>query len=140
MTETKTKNKEKTLENSLTKYIREFLEYCEIEKNRSMLTIRNYAHYLNRFALFCASEGVSKPEQIDFELVRRYRLYINRLIDESGKHLKQITQNYHVIAVRAFLKYMMKRDIKTLAPEKLDLAKTPSRMVEFLDDDELAPF
>ncbi len=132
-----TKNKEKDLDNSLTRYIREFLEYCEIEKNRSLLTIRNYDHYLKRFAHFCASEGVSKPEQIDFELVRRYRLGINRMVDESGKHLKQITQNYHVIALRAFLKYLMKRDIKTLAPEKLDLAKTPSRMVEFLDDDEI---
>ncbi len=115
----------------------EFLEHCEIEKNRSKLTLRNYNHYLRRFADFCEPRGVTKPEDIDFELVRQYRLHINRLTDKAGKNLKQITQNYHIIALRAFLKYLAKRDISTLPAEKIDLAKTPSRMVEFLDSDEL---
>ena len=71
------------------------------------------------------------------ELVRRYRLFINRLGDASGKKLKPITQNYHIIAVRAFLKYLLKHDYKTLSPEKVELAKTPSRMVEFLDSEDI---
>jgi site-specific recombinase XerD len=121
----------------LHKYIVEFLEHCEIEKNRSKLTLRNYDHYLNRFADFASTKGVTKPQQIDFELVRQYRLFINRLTDQEGKNLKQITQNYHIIALRSFLKYLQKRDIDTLPAEKIDLAKTPSRMVEFLDKEEL---
>ncbi len=70
--------------------------------------------------------------------MRQYRLHINRLTDQEGKSLKQNTQNYHVIALRSFLKYLQKRDISTLPAEKIDLAKTPNRMVEFLDNDELA--
>ncbi|MDB4939944.1 MAG: xerD [Candidatus Doudnabacteria bacterium] len=123
---------------NLHKYIIEFLEHCEIEKNRSKLTLRNYDHYLNRFADFAESKGVETPEKIDFELVRQYRLSINRMVDREGRGLKQITQNYHIIALRSFLKYLQKRDISTLSAEKIDLAKTPSRMVEFLDNDELA--
>lgn len=129
-----TKETKKTRLNQL---IIEFLEHCEIEKNRSKLTLRNYNHYLNRFADFCAQQAVNKPEDIDFELVRRYRLHINRLADKEGRALKQITQNYHIIALRAFLKYLAKRDIGTLPAEKIDLAKTPSRMVEFLEHEEL---
>jgi site-specific recombinase XerD len=128
MADTKTK---------LHKYIIEFLEHCEIEKNRSKLTLRNYDHYLNRFADFAAGKNVTTPEKIDFELVRQYRLHINRLTNQEGKGLKQITQNYHIIALRSFLKYLQKRDINTLPAEKIDLAKTPSRMVEFLDHEEL---
>jgi site-specific recombinase XerD len=102
----------------LKKYIRDFLEYCEIEKNQSPKTIENYNHYLHRFADFAQERGLSRPEQISLEDVRGYRLYLNRLRDETGKPLKLITQNYHTIAVRAFLKYLTKRDVKTLAPEK----------------------
>lgn len=120
----------------LQKLIQDFLEYCEIEKNRSDLTTRNYAHYLKRFADFAASEGVSTPEKITLELVRQYRLFINRL-GEASKHLKPITQNYHIIALRAFLKYLLKYDYQTLSPEKIELAKTPGRMVEFLDHEDV---
>ncbi len=124
--------------NSMETAIREFLEHCEIEKNRSKLTLRNYTHYLHRFADFAREkEGVTRPQQITYELVRQYRLFINRLTDNEGKSLKQITQNYHIVALRSFLKYLAKRDVETLPAEKIDLAKTPSRMVEFLDHEEL---
>jgi site-specific recombinase XerD len=113
------------------------LEYCEIEKNKSLKTIQNYNHYLGRFASWAESEGVQDPAKIDIELVRRYRLFLNRFIDEKGKRLKLITQNYHVIALRAFLKYLSKHDVKTLAPEKIELAKNPSREIEALKDEEL---
>jgi site-specific recombinase XerD len=131
-----TKNKE-LKKNPIEKYIQDFLDYCEVEKNRSQLTIRNYHHYLMRFAQFATSKHITKPEQIDFELARAFRLYLHRVTDKKNKNLKAITQNYYVIALRSFLKYLQKRDVKTLAPEKIELAKSPSRQVEFLDHDEL---
>ncbi len=116
------------------KLLKEFLEHCQIEKNRSDLTIRNYKHYLLRFIDYCEEkEKVNRPEDITFEMVRRYRLHIHNSRDHQGRPLKLITQNYHIIALRSFLKYLQKRDISTLAPEKIDLMKAPSRMVEFLD-------
>lgn len=122
----------------LEKCIREFLEYCEIERNRSLLTVRNYAHYLARFAEFAISDGITKPEQITLEVIRSFRLYLNRFTDEiSGRSLKLVTQNYHVIALRAFLKYLAKRDIDTLSAEKIELAKTPAREVEVITIDEI---
>jgi site-specific recombinase XerD len=122
----------------LERYIREFLEYCEIGKNQSKRTTDNYGHYLNRFNNFAKAEKISKPESISLELVRQYRLYLNRLSNkDSQKILKLITQNYHLIALRAFLKYLMKNDVKTLSPEKIELPKNPARQVEFLEPDEL---
>jgi site-specific recombinase XerD len=122
----------------LEQYIIDFLEYCEIEKNQSPKTIQNYRHYLNRFSKFASERGIDSPEDITIETVRGYRLYLNRLTDENGKPLKLITQNYHTIALRAFLKYITKRDVTTLPPEKIELAKNPSREVSVLENFELA--
>lgn len=113
----------------------QYLEYLEIERNRSKLTLRNYDHYLKRFVDFCRGQGVSDPSQIDLELVRSYRLFLNRL--ESTKNLKIVTQTYHLIALRNFLKYLAKRDVKSLAAEKIELPKTPARSVEFLEPGEV---
>jgi site-specific recombinase XerD len=124
-------------ESPLQKYVREFLEYCEIERNKSLLTVRNYAHYLKRFVAYGAEVGVTKPEQITLDVSRNYRLWLNRYRDVNGRAFKPITQNYHVIAVRAFLKYLIKRDVDTLAPEKIELAKNPAREVSVLNPDEL---
>lgn len=128
-------------ETKLQKYYIQFLEYLEVERNRSRLTLRNYDHYLKRFVDFADKTGVTDPANVDLELVRSYRLYLNRLAinnhdstrGETGKSLKIITQNYHLIALRSFLKYLAKRDIKSLAAEKIELPKTPARTVEFLD-------
>jgi site-specific recombinase XerD len=122
---------------SLDQLITDFLEYCEIEKNKSVLTIRNYFHYLNRFAEFAKERGISSPADINLDTIRSYRLFLNRLRNDEGKGLKLITQNYHVIALRAFLKYLIKRDITTLAPEKIELAKNPSREVDVLTPAEI---
>jgi site-specific recombinase XerD len=123
---------------NIAKYVQDFLEYCEIEKNKSPLTIRNYAHYLNRFSEFCKHAQITKPEQVNLETVRSFRLFLNRFTDErTGKTLKLITQNYHVIAVRAFLKYLAKRDIDTLSAEKIELAKPPSREIDVLTPEEI---
>ncbi len=120
----------KTLSNLVT----EFLEYLEIEKNRSQATIKNYDFYLRRFLEW---SQLTKPESITLEMVKKYRLFLNRMTDDHGESLKKNTQNYHVIALRSFLKYLSKQDIKTLAPEKVELAKQPGRQVEFLERDEL---
>lgn len=114
--------------------ITEFLEYCEIEKGHSQRTIADYDHYLRRFEQFA---GAIRPEQIDLDLVRRYRLALNRLTDQKGRSLKKITQNYHIIALRAFLKYLIKKDVKTLSPEKIELSGTETRDITFLDGDEV---
>jgi site-specific recombinase XerD len=114
----------------------QFLEYLEIERNRSRLTLRNYDHYLIRFVNFCHAQGVDDPEDIDLELVRSFRLMLNRMV-ENGKPLKVITQNYHLIAIRSFLKYLSRRDIKSLAAEKIELPKVPARTVDFLEPEEI---
>ena len=129
--------------NELKKYSRDFLEYLEIEKNRSEKTIRNYDFYLQRFLHWFGEN--KKPDKLAAEDVRQYRLWLNRLTDVHGDPLKKNTQNYHLIALRSFLKYLAKRDIQTLVPEKIELMKMPDREVSFLDGDDLerllsAPF
>ena len=120
----------------LSKYLIQFLEHLEIEKNRSPLTLRNYHFYLNRFVEWLGQ--AKKPNAITFEAVRQYRLWLNRLEDVHGDPLKKNTQNYHLIALRSFLKYLAKRDVKTLAPEKIELMKMPDREVSFLDGNEIS--
>jgi len=118
------------LENLIT----QFLEYLEIEKNRSDKTVRNYNFYLKRFNEWA---GDTSPSGITQEKVRQYRLWLNRFADEHGHTLKKNTQNYHLIALRAFLKYLAKRDIKTLSAEKIELGKMPERIVDFLEGNDL---
>lgn len=119
---------------SINKLLIEFLEYLEIERNRSQKTIENYNHYINRFLTWAK---ISKSQDITPELVRNFRLYLNRLENYKGVGIKKATQNYHVIALRSFLKYLAKRDIKTLAAEKIEVGKNPSHEIEFLDSAEL---
>ncbi len=115
----------------------QFLEYLEIEKNRSPKTIENYNHYLTRFISFAKAEN---PRDITEETIRKYRLTLNRMTDERGKPLKKVTQNYHVIALRSFLKYLAKRDIRTVPAEKIELSKQEEREVVFLEPPELERF
>ena len=112
----------------------QYLEYLEIEKDRSQKTIENYDHYLERFLKWAK---ISSPAGISDELVRSYRLHLNRMSDEKGKPLKKITQNYHMIALRNFLKYLAKRDVKTLSADKVELGKTSSRQIDFLEIEEI---
>ena len=120
---------------SLSQYVTDFLEHLEIERNRSQKTIKNYDFYLHRFVHWCGN--TKKPEQITGEEIRKYRLWLNRLVDNNGEPLKKNTQNYHLIALRSFLKYLAKRDVPTLAPEKIELMKMPDRTVTFLDQEDL---
>ncbi len=112
----------------------DFLEYLEIERNRSQKTIENYHHYLERFFDW---SGITKPEDITMDQIRKFRINLNRFKDENGRELKKITQNYHIIALRSFLKYLAKRDISVISPEKIEVGKTPSYAVEFLEFSEL---
>jgi len=124
---------------TLSTLIDDFLDHLEIEKNRSQHTRQNYAHYLNRFARFTETEFKRdiKPSQITLPLVRKYRLFLNRFHDNNGRSLKTITQNYHTIALRAFLKFLAKQDIKSLPAEQIELGKMSKRQIDFLTLDEL---
>lgn len=122
------------LEKDLRKLKVEFLEYLEIEKGRSELTVRNYDHYLERFLDW---SEVKSPKQINSDLIRRFRLYLNRYEDEKGRKMKRVTQDYYVIALRGFLKYMSHRDIETLSSDKIELGKARDREVEFLELEEV---
>lgn len=114
--------------------ITDFLEYLEIERNRSQNTIQNYDFYLRRFVDWY---GDKAPSGITSDKIRKYRLWLNRLEDDYGEPLKKNTQNYHLIALRSFLKYLAKRNINSLAPKKIELMKMPDREVTFLEGDDL---
>lgn len=112
----------------------QYLEHLEIEKNKSQKTLENYGRYLDRFLGFSKIKNIG---QLDEELIRQYRLYLNRMRDGSGQGLKKITQNYHIIALRNFLKYLAKRGVKTVVAERVELGKQEDREVTFLELDEL---
>lgn len=113
----------------------DFLEYLEIEQNRSQKTIINYDHYLTRLLDF-AGDDITVSD-ITPELIRKWRLWLNRLGTNTSDELQKTTQNYHLIALRSFLKFCAKRDIPTLAPEKIELAHTVRNQVTFLNEQEL---
>jgi site-specific recombinase XerD len=121
---------------ALERSVKQFMEYLQIEKNRSKLTRINYKHYLRRFVFFAQDQGVRTPQEIDLELIRSFRLFLSNFT-ENGAPLKIITQSYHLICLRSFLKYLARRDIESLAAEKIELPKIGSRQVEFLAVDEV---
>jgi site-specific recombinase XerD len=124
-----------TMSKKLSSYLRQFLEYLEIEKGRSQMTIRNYDFYLRRFFDWAKDP---KADELTGEKVRQYRLYLNRLDGGRGGTLKKTTQNYHLIALRSFLKYLAKMDVNTLSPDKIELARQGTRDVSFLDGADLS--
>ncbi len=115
-------------------YKTQFLEYLEVEKQRSPKTIENYDRYLEKFLVWAK---ISDPKDINDDLIRNFRLYLNRFVSEKGQNIKKITQNYYIIAIRCFLKYLAKRDVKTLQAEKVEIGKTPEREVDFLENTEV---
>jgi site-specific recombinase XerD len=112
----------------------DFLEYLEIEQNRSQKTISNYDHYLTRLIDFA---GDIEVKDIDPELIRKWRLWLNRLGTNVSDELQKTTQNYHLIALRSFLKFCTKRNIPVMAADKVELARTVRKQVTFLNEDEL---
>lgn len=116
------------------KLIVDFLEYLEIEQNRSQKTVTNYHHYLVRLTDYAGDIEVA---DITPDLVRKWRLWLNRLGTNTSDELQKTTQNYHLIALRSFLKYCAKRDIPALSPEKIELARTTRIQVTFLTPEEI---
>jgi site-specific recombinase XerD len=112
----------------------DFLEYLEIEQNRSQRTIANYDHYLTRLLDFAGDIYV---KDIDPELVRKWRLWLNRLGTNTNDELSPITLNYHLIALRSFLKFCAKLNIEAMDAAKIELARTHRKQVTFLNEDEL---
>jgi site-specific recombinase XerD len=117
---------------------RQFLEHLEIEKGRSLKTIENYDHYLSRFISYTK---ITDPGKITDNMIREFRLWLNRQegqkVPGQMQTMKKKTQNYYLIALRAFLKYMMKRDVVSLSPEKIELAKVSERSLDLLTSEEL---
>ncbi len=118
----------------LQRLITRFLEHLEVGKNKSRKTIENYHHYLQRFAEFYGAKAIGA---LSLDDVHSYQLFLNRYVDKREHGLGVKTQNYHLIALRAFLKYLSRQDVPTLAPEKIDLKKIPERIVDFLTRDEV---
>ena len=117
----------------LSELIIDFIEHVEVERGRSQKTAENYHLYLQRLVEFAGDIEVHK---ITSELVRKWRLWLNRYENEYGDSLSPITQSYHLIALRSFLGYCSKRDIETLTPEKIELPKTKRKQVSFLTQEE----
>ena len=116
----------------------EFLEYLEIERNCSHLTRRNYRHYLNRFISWSKEyKSNFKIDELTLDQVTKYRVFLARFMTRRDEPLSRVTQAYHVIALRSFLKYLIKRDVGTLAPEKIELPKTDSKSLKFLNSEQI---
>jgi len=118
----------------LLNYKQEFLEYLEIERGRAVKTVENYDRYLLRFFGY---SKVRNPKDITERNVREFRLWLNRQVTHDGETLKRRTQNYYLIAIRAFLKFLRKRHVTSLSPELIELAKVPQRDLDLITRAEL---
>lgn len=123
-----------------------FLEYIEIEKGRSLKTVENYDRYLNRFFEFAEKTGIKTANAVDDKLMREYRLFLNRQLANPtltrgqkgyGENLKKRTQNYYMIALRSFLKFLAKNKIQSVAPDQIELAKVGERELDLITKKEL---
>jgi site-specific recombinase XerD len=133
-----TQDPSKKQKNELHEWKNRFLEYIEIEKGRSLKTVRNYDQYLTRFI---DQMLLKKPSDISESNIRDFRMWLNRQpasrYKKNAETLKKKTQNYYLIALRAFLKFLIKREVNVLAPEKIELAKVPERSLDLITTDEL---
>jgi site-specific recombinase XerD len=118
---------------------REFLEHIEIEKGRALKTVENYDHYISRYFEF---SKVKNPSDITSESVREFRLWLNRQSmgnnRSTGKTVSRKTQNYYMIALRVFLKFLTRRKVESMSAEEIDLAKIPERHLDLITKNELA--
>lgn len=123
----------------LPELITDFIEYGELEKNFSPLTVRMYDYYLRHFAGWLEAQGLSnRVEDIDYEVVKKYRLHLSRYVSESTKFpLKKSTQNYFMVALRAFLRYLIKKGYRVLSPDQVELGKQEDRHLKYLEDEQL---
>lgn len=127
---------------SISDCIRNFLEYIEIEKGRSLKTIDNYSRYLSFFEKYLATKGIKDIKDIKRQDIRDFRMALNRKkttgFDKSqDEYIGKKTQNYYLISIRSFLKFLQKNEIVAVSPETIDLAKIPERHISFMTDNEL---
>lgn len=131
-------NETKKEKSELERLKRQFLEYVEIERGRAVKTVENYDHYLT---VFLGHTGVKKASDITDNTVREFRLWLNRQVTgnnkKTGETMSKKTQNYYLISIRAFLKYLARQEIKSLSSEKIELAKTPERSLDLITFNEL---
>lgn len=113
---------------------RHFLEYIEIERGRSIKTVENYDRYLSRFFI---QASIKNTDDISEESIRAFRLWLNRQPGTTGT-LKRSTQNYYLIALRAFLKFLRKQEVFCVSPEHIELAKSPERSLDLINHTELS--
>ena len=128
------------MENSnkpILEHVKDFLDYCEVERGLSNNTQRNYDRYLKKFAVWLQKKNKQdiKPHDLTNDDIWNYRLFLSRNQDTSGKPLSKLTQNYYLIALRALLAYFVSKDIASLPPGKVTLPKTgeKERAIKFLD-------
>lgn len=114
-----------------------FLEHLEVERNVSRLTIRNYSHYLRKFIEWFSAEGQTDLKTLDQEMIRKYRVHLSRYSDDQGRTLSKRTQSYYIIALRSWLKWLVKNDAAVLHPEKIDLPKAEAHQMSFLNSDKM---
>ncbi len=116
----------------------QYLEYIEIEKGRAIRTVENYAHYLS---VFIKQTGISSPKDITNNNIREFRVWLNRQSagnnKKSGETMKKKTQNYYLIAIRSFLKYLTKIGVSSLPADQIELAKIPERQIDVITSEEL---
>src|SRR3989344_1041133 len=113
---------------------RQFLEYIEIERGRAVKTVENYDHYLTRYF---AQMKIQDVGDITEQNIRDFRMWLNRQTGTDGESMKRRTQNYYMIALRAFLKFLRKREIECVSPERIELAKLPERELDLITTAEL---
>lgn len=122
----------------LVEYINDFLEYCELDRALSPLTVKMYGYYLESFAGWLSQGGKAlRPEEMTEEVVRDYRLYLSRYVNPIKGPLAKSTQNYFLIAIRAMLRFLNKKGVKTLTPDEIELGKNRDRQIKFLSKDHL---
>lgn len=125
---------------SLEQQIGEYLEHLEVERNLSPLTIRDYTLYLQRFATWAKRAEITRMQQLDMYQIKKYRLYLARLTTDQGQNLTTRTQSYYIISLRAFLKWLIKNDLKVVSPEKIDLPKLEIPAVKFVTPEQMQRF
>lgn len=115
---------------------RRFLEYIEIDKGRSLKTIDNYQRYLDYFIKFCINKNIYHPDNINEDLYREYRMFLNRKMGPK-ENISKKTQNYYLIALRSFLKFLKKKNYQSLSPDIVELAKVSQKELDLMSKEEL---
>ncbi|MEN9327839.1 MAG: hypothetical protein RI947_647 [Candidatus Parcubacteria bacterium] len=118
-----------------------FLEYCELDRNLSLRTVRMYSYYIHFFKDWMLEKQKAEDydvEKIDEEIIRNFRLYISHEYKNPHKGvLKRQTQNYFLVSLRSLFRFLIKQKLKVVSPEMIELGKQRDRTIKFLQPDEL---